>query len=225
MPEGKDETPTSEVKYYWPNKMGRIALLALEDVMGRNGVNAVLNLAKLRHLVNNYPPNNLDLQFSFDEFSAIEQALEDMYGPRGGRGLALRQGRAAFKYALREFGAVLGMADLAFRLLPLGMKMKVGLKLLTNSQIIKSILKRKPIISSGSLNDAPCVGTGNPIYHVVMLQWVFCKKGIIGLAAGGTFILKRLPASPWEILPATSSLTKSHWIRSPFIASRRMKKA
>jgi predicted hydrocarbon binding protein len=127
MPEGKDEPPAAEVQYYWPNKMGRIALLALEDVMGRNGVNAVLNLAKLKHLVNNYPPNNLDLQFSFDEFSAIEQALEDMYGPRGGKGLALRQGRAAFKYALREFGAVLGLADLAFRLLPLGMKMKVGL--------------------------------------------------------------------------------------------------
>ena len=77
MLEGKDETPAAEVKYYWPNKMGRISLLALEDVMGRNGVNAVLNLAKLKHLVNNYPPNNLDLQFSFDEFSAIQQALED----------------------------------------------------------------------------------------------------------------------------------------------------
>jgi len=127
MAEGKNGTSAVEVKYYWPNKMGRIALLALEDVMGRNGVNAVLNLAKLKHLVNNYPPNNLDLQFSFDEFSAMQQALEDMYGPRGGKGLALRQGRAAFKYGLREFGAVLGLADLAFRLLPLGMKVKVGL--------------------------------------------------------------------------------------------------
>ena len=51
----------SRAQYYWPNKMGRMMLLALEDVMGKNGVNAVLNLAKLRHLINNYPPNNLDL--------------------------------------------------------------------------------------------------------------------------------------------------------------------
>jgi predicted hydrocarbon binding protein len=49
-----------------------------------------------------------------------------MYGPRGARGLALRAGRACFKYGIKEFGPVLGIADLAFRLLPLGMKLKVG---------------------------------------------------------------------------------------------------
>jgi predicted hydrocarbon binding protein len=113
-------------QYYYPNKMGRIVLLAMEEVMGRNGVNAILNLAKLKNLVNSYPPNNFDRQFSFDEVGALQQALEDMYGPRGARGLALRAGRACFKYGIREFGPVLGIADLAFRLLPLGMKLKVG---------------------------------------------------------------------------------------------------
>ena len=44
-------TAASKARYYWPNKMGRMMLLALEDVMGKNGVNAVLNLAKLRHLI------------------------------------------------------------------------------------------------------------------------------------------------------------------------------
>jgi predicted hydrocarbon binding protein len=114
--------------YYYPNKIGRIVLLATEEVMGRNGVNAALNLGKLRHLVNNYPPNNFDRQFSFEEVGRIQQALEEMYGPRGARGLALRAGRACFKYGIREFGPVLGISDLAFRLLPLGMKMKVGIE-------------------------------------------------------------------------------------------------
>jgi predicted hydrocarbon binding protein len=118
--------PTTGQAYYYPNKIGRIILLAMEEIMGRNGVNAVLNLAKMRHLINNYPPNNFDKQFSFEEVAAIQQALEDMYGPRGGRGLALRAGRACFKYGLKEFGPVLGIADLAFRLLPLNMKLKVG---------------------------------------------------------------------------------------------------
>ena len=98
----------------------------MEEVMGRNGVNAILNLARLKILVNSYPPNNFDRQFSFDEVGAIQQALDDMYGPRGARGLALRAGRACFKYGIKEFGPVLGIADLAFRLLPLGMKLKVG---------------------------------------------------------------------------------------------------
>jgi predicted hydrocarbon binding protein len=113
-------------RYYYPNKMGRIILLALEDVMGRNGVSAVLNLARLRHLINNYPQNNLDLQFSFEEVSGIQQALDDMYGPRGGKGLGTRAGRACFKYVLKEFGSMLGLADLAFRALPLSLKLKVG---------------------------------------------------------------------------------------------------
>lgn len=119
--------------YHWPNKMGRMLLLALEDVMGRNGVNAVLNLAKLRHRVNRYPPNNLELEFGFYELSQIMQALEDMYGPRGGRSLAIRMGRAGFKYALKDFGSLLGLADLAFRLLPLGMKLKVGLNAMADT--------------------------------------------------------------------------------------------
>jgi predicted hydrocarbon binding protein len=114
-------------QYYWPNKMGRMFLLALEDVMGKNGVNAVLNLAGQRHLVDNYPPNNLDRGWSFDEMGAINQALHDMYGPRGGKGLAVRAGRRGLYYALKDFGAVLGLTDLAFRLLPLGMKIKMGL--------------------------------------------------------------------------------------------------
>jgi predicted hydrocarbon binding protein len=118
--------PLTEYQYYYPNKMGRIILLAMEEVMGRNGVNAILNLARLKSLVNSYPPNNFDRQFSFEEIGSIQQALEDMYGPRGARGLALRAGRACFKYGIKEFGPVLGIADLAFRLLPLGMKLKVG---------------------------------------------------------------------------------------------------
>jgi len=121
------EESTAQPRYFYPNKMGRVFLLAIEDVIGRNGLNAVLNLAGLKHYVNNLPPNDLTKAFAFEEFSAINQALEDMYGARGGRGLAIRAGRAVLKYALKEFGAVLGIADLTFRLMPLGMKMKVGL--------------------------------------------------------------------------------------------------
>jgi len=118
---------TTQVEYYYPNKMGRIVLVAMEEIMGHHGVNAVLNLAKQSHLVNNYPPNNLQLGFTFAEFSAIQQTLDEMYGERGGRGLALRAGRETWKYALKEFMPVLGITDLAMRMLPLGIKIKIGL--------------------------------------------------------------------------------------------------
>ena len=108
--------------------MGRIILTAMEQIMGHHGVNAVLNLAHLYHLVNNYPSNNLTLGFSFEEVSAIQQTLDEMYGVRGGRGLALRAGRETWKYALKEFVPVLGITDLATRILPLGIKIKIGLE-------------------------------------------------------------------------------------------------
>ncbi|MCP4359750.1 MAG: 4-vinyl reductase [Chloroflexi bacterium] len=115
------------VEYYYPNKMGRIMLIAMEEIMGRHGVNAVLNLGHLSHLVNNFPPNNLELGFAFSELSTIQQTLDEMYGERGGRGLALRAGRETWKYALKEFMPVLGITDLAVRMLPLGIKIKIGL--------------------------------------------------------------------------------------------------
>ncbi len=120
--------PEVKKKLYYPNKMGRIVLTAMENIMGRHGVNAILNLAQLHNLVDNYPPNNLDLGFTFNEFSTIQQTIEEMYGVRGGRGLALRAGRETWKYALKEFMPVLGITDLAFRTLPLGIKIKIGLE-------------------------------------------------------------------------------------------------
>jgi hypothetical protein len=112
---------------YYPNKIANIALKALEDVMGKNGVNAILNLANLQHLIDNSPPPNLNREFDFAYFSAIWGALEEMYGPRGGRGLALRAGRATFAEGLRNFGALAGAGDLAFKVLPLHTKIKIGL--------------------------------------------------------------------------------------------------
>jgi len=113
--------------YYYTNKIVRITMFALEDVLGKNGLNAILNLAGLSNLIDNFPPDNLAREFDFADFSSINLALEDMYGPRGGRGLALRAGRAAFADALRNFGALSGAGDLAFKVLPLNMKLRIGL--------------------------------------------------------------------------------------------------
>ena len=112
---------------YYPNRIARIYLLAMEEIMGKNGLNAVLNMAKLSHVIDNYPSDNLDKQFDFSEYSALNAALEEMYGPRGGRGLALRAGRASFARGIQSFGAMAGVGDLAFKVLPLGTKLKMGL--------------------------------------------------------------------------------------------------
>ena len=112
---------------HYPNKFARITILSMEEVMGKNGLNAILNMAGLTHLIDNYPVDNLEREFDFADYSSLHAALEEMYGPRGGRGLALRAGRAVFGSALKNFGALAGVGDMAFKVLPLPVKIKVGL--------------------------------------------------------------------------------------------------
>lgn len=120
-------SPIPKAGLYYPNKFGMIMIKALEEVMGKNGLNAILNLAGMNRYIDSYPPDNLEKQFDFADVSSMNVALEEMYGPRGGRGLALRAGRATFADALRNFGALAGAGDLAFKVLPLQAKMRIGI--------------------------------------------------------------------------------------------------
>lgn len=115
----------NKTEFFYPQKMGHIILLGMEEVMGRNGMDAVLRLASLDSLLQDDPSAR---PFSFATVSQIQSTLERAYGPRGGRGLALRAGRACFKYGLKEYGSILGFTEVAFRLLPLSTKLHTGAK-------------------------------------------------------------------------------------------------
>ncbi len=100
--------------------------------MGTSGFNMLLNLAKLDQFVNHLPPDTLDKNFDFAYMAALNLALEEIYGERGGRGMALRVGRASFSQGMKKFGAFAGMNDKAFRSLPLDERCRMGLQVLAN---------------------------------------------------------------------------------------------
>ncbi len=112
--------------FYYPNRMGRIILHSMEEVMGRNGVNALLKLASQNSLIENYPPDDTKPGFSFSTVGALGGTLEQAYGPHGGRGLALRIGRACFNNGVRQYSSQMGITETAFRLLPLSAKLSAG---------------------------------------------------------------------------------------------------
>jgi len=120
----------SRAAYYYPQKMGRIILQSMEEVMGRDGVNTVLHLASLESLIDNYPLASAERTFPFGSISRLQGALEQAFGPQAGHGLALRIGRAAFKYGIKEYGSLLGVTEPTFRLLPFTTKLRTGLTLL-----------------------------------------------------------------------------------------------
>jgi len=118
----------SNETFFYPQKMGRIIFLGIEEVIGISGMNAILHLASLENFQHNYPPPRAERSFSFENISSVQSALEKAYGPRGGRGLALRAGRACFSYGIKEYGSILGLTEMAFRLLPLSTKLHAGAK-------------------------------------------------------------------------------------------------
>ena len=110
-----------------PNVMLRNLLEAIAEVLGENGLKAVLNAAGLQRFINHYPPNDLNLGVTFADYGTVEQAVEDVVGPKGAKMMLTRIGRATFRYALEEQPAVLGMASMALKALPMGTRMKVVL--------------------------------------------------------------------------------------------------
>jgi len=117
---------------YFSNRLGRIMILAFEEVTGRNGLNATLNLASLSSLIDNYPPDNDEKELPFETFSRLQIAMEQGFGPHGGRGIVLRAGRVFFSHGLRTYGSELGMNDTDFRLQPPDLKLMSVLRTMSD---------------------------------------------------------------------------------------------
>lgn len=116
----------------FPNRMRQLILCSMEEVIGKNGLSAALNLAGLASLIEDFPRADKEKILSFEMLGSLQGALEQAYGPRGGRGLAMRSGRVFFAHIVREHGPEMGLTDTAFRLQPLKQKVNVALDALAN---------------------------------------------------------------------------------------------
>jgi len=105
------------------NTIVRQALVSAEEVMGANGLNAVLRLSGLGRFVNNLPPDDIDPGIKAAEYAQLNQAIDEFYG-RGGKGMLRRIGKASFQYAINEQAALLGVAGTALKLLPQKQRIK-----------------------------------------------------------------------------------------------------
>ena len=105
------------------NTIVRQALVSAEEVMGANGLNAVLRLSGLERFVNNLPPDDLEPSIRAAEYAQLNQAIEEFYG-RGGKGMLRRIGKASFQYAINEQASLLGVAGTALKLLPKKQRIK-----------------------------------------------------------------------------------------------------
>jgi hypothetical protein len=97
----------------YPDTLWRVTLAATEEILGCEGRRAldIPDSARAGAVSASTTP--------LERIDQLQVALERAYGPRAGRGLALRIGRACFKYSLQELGLQLGLTGLDFRLKPM----------------------------------------------------------------------------------------------------------
>ncbi len=118
------------------NALMRQALVAVEEIMGKNGLVAVLRASNLGQYIDNLPPNDLNPAVKSSDYARLNEAIENFYG-RGGRGILQRIGKASFEYGLREQSALMGLAGIALKVLP--PKQRIQLVLTNMAGALKKI--------------------------------------------------------------------------------------
>ena len=99
------------------NALVRQALVSAQEVMGENGLNAVLRSVGLERFIGNFPPNDTNPGIRTVDYARFNEAIEAFYG-RGGKGMLRRIGKASFQYGVREQGALMGVAGAALKFMP-----------------------------------------------------------------------------------------------------------
>jgi hypothetical protein len=99
------------------------ALNGIEEVLGTNGLNAVLQTSGLQRYIGNFPPNDLGQGVLVREYAQLNKAVQEFTG-RAGKGMLQRVGRASFRWAIKEQQAVMGIAGIALKALPQGLRKK-----------------------------------------------------------------------------------------------------
>jgi predicted hydrocarbon binding protein len=114
------------------NALVRQALVLAQEVMGENGLNAVLRARGLERFICNFPPNDTNPGIKTVEYARFNEAIESFYG-RGGKGMLRRIGKASFQYGVREQGALMGVAGAALKLMPQKGRIKSVLNAMVNA--------------------------------------------------------------------------------------------
>ncbi|MFP4394053.1 MAG: hypothetical protein ACLFTI_02215 [Anaerolineales bacterium] len=122
----------------------------MKEVLGQNGLNAVLNTARLSQYVNSYPPADFSPGMTFEETGRLFEAIEGMFGQRAGRRLARQSGRICFQFGIEGFGAVIGFMDFVLRILPMSLRARIGLEVL--SEILNRYSDQRVVLEGDDEN-------------------------------------------------------------------------
>ena len=112
----------------------RWALLAAEEVVGKPGMSAILRQISLAHLIDNYPPEVLQVSgnLKYADYANLNCGLLEFFG-RAGKSMTMRVGRISARHGIEQQSELFGIAVLiASKILPLPTQIKKGLESMQN---------------------------------------------------------------------------------------------
>jgi bacteriochlorophyll 4-vinyl reductase len=121
-------------KLYLVDAYMRWALLAAEEVVGKQGLAVVLRNNGLERFVDHYPPELLKISntITLGDYANLCAGLLTFFG-RAGKSMVVRIGRLTSKYAIEKQSGVYNVAaKTAARLMPTGMQVRVVLEAMAN---------------------------------------------------------------------------------------------
>lgn len=105
----------------------RWALMASEEVAGRNGLGIVLRDSGLPHLVDHYPEEKLGVsgKYTYAEYAGLSTGLLNFFG-RAAKSMTLRIGRISTRRAIDQQSALFNVAALvAAKFMPIPNKLRM----------------------------------------------------------------------------------------------------
>ncbi|HSL31735.1 MAG TPA: 4-vinyl reductase [Anaerolineales bacterium] len=131
----KDKTPGDPVaSLYLVDAYMRWALLAAEEVVGKQGLTVLLRDRGLERFVDNYPPELLKISgnITLGDYAELCAGLLTFFG-RAGKSMVIRCGRLTSRYAIEKQGSIYNAAaKTAAKLMPSGMQVKLVLDSMAN---------------------------------------------------------------------------------------------
>ncbi|MBU7043526.1 MAG: hypothetical protein HXS47_08020 [Theionarchaea archaeon] len=107
----------------------RITLETLETILGRNGLRSVLNHSHLPFYIDNYPPDNDELEIPLSHIHSLHSSLTELFGRKGVRSLQLHIGQEICRIGIERRSSIVRA-------------LKIGTKILSESQRMRMALEK-----------------------------------------------------------------------------------
>jgi len=131
----KEKTPNDPIaSLFLVDAYMHWALLAAEEVVGKQGLHVLLRERALDRFIDNYPPELLKISgtITLGDYAQLCAGLLTFFR-RAGKSMVIRSGRLTSKYAIEKQSGVYNIAaKAAAKLLPSGMQVKLVLDSMAN---------------------------------------------------------------------------------------------